>query len=456
MFQTIWPAKMLAAAAMLIFMAPATEAQAGQALSFFRARDILYERSDALKASAENVESRKQAASSLAWLHGPQISVQATELWGETRIDVDKSISTPAGAMPVHLEENYNFSGPRASISGVLPIFTGGKIGAVQKASEYAAEEAQARLKEVRVGLDTDLIGKYFGLQLAVSMQNLRKDMLDEQNRELDRAIKFEREGMISNVECLGVRVARDAAEREYLKARDARKTAFLQLQRLLRDETFNSLSTPLFVVKSPLKSMRHWVDTALANNPQLFAAESRTQQAREGVKGAQSTWSPQVFAFGQYSFIRHYQTAIEPTWLAGLGVNLTLWDSRDRLANFKSARATLREAQAAHAEARNLVKTETETAWLNTQNAREQYTLTASTVKMAQENLRLKSRAFGEGLATSLDVTEARNQLVAAEEERRIAAYNFIVNYAILHAISGKMDEFMLAYKKQDVIVEK
>lgn len=46
MFQTIWPAKMLAAAAMLIFMAPAAEARAGQALSFFRARDILYEREE--------------------------------------------------------------------------------------------------------------------------------------------------------------------------------------------------------------------------------------------------------------------------------------------------------------------------------------------------------------------------------------------------------------------------
>lgn len=442
-------------AAVLWLGLPGADAKAASSLSFFKARQTMYERSDSLKAAGANVESKEEHSRSLLLLGGPTISAQAFEFWGETKIDVDKSISTPAGSMPVHIDEFYDFSGPRASISGTWPIFTGGKIRAAQKAGEYAAEEAKAQRRAVSVELDADLIGKYFGLQLAFSLQRLRQDMLKEQDRELARAVQFEREGMISPVERMGVQVARDAAERDFLKARDARRTASLQLQRLLRDETFDSLTTPLFVIKKPLQPMSRWVELAVANNPQIEIVETRVRQAGQGVESARANWSPQIFAFGQYSFIRHYQTAIEPTWLAGLGINLTLWDARDRLSTFRSARATLREARAAHAEAVNQVRTAAETAWLSTKNAREQYTLTASTVTLAQENLRLKSRGFGEGLATALDVTEARNQLVKAEVERRAAAYEFVVNYALLHAIAGRMDDFMQACKSHDVIVE-
>ncbi len=425
-------------------------------LSFFMARNIMYERSDSLKAAQWNVQSKREAMESTKWLHGPTISAQAFEIWGETRIDIDKSVPTPLGTMPVQLEENYNFSGPRASISGTLPIFTGGKIPAIQKTSKFALDEAKAQHRNQSVELDAELIGKYFGLQLAISVQKLRQDMLVQQDRELGRAIKFEQQGMISRVERMGVQVARDAAEREFLKARDAARTARLQLARLMLEENFGALTTPLFVLKKPLEAMKHWAELAVANNPQVAVVEARVKQADQGVEASKSSWSPQIFAFGQYSFIRHYQTAIEPTWLAGLGINLTIWDAKDRLSSYRSARATLRQARAAHAEAVNQVRTAAETAWLNTQNAREQYNLTASTVSRAQENLRLKSRGFGEGLSTALDMTEARNQLLEAEVGRRVAAFEFIVNYAMLHAIAGKMDDFMNAFNRHEVIVEK
>lgn len=443
----------------ITLFAPAV-AMGGASLTFDAARSLMRERNNSLKAEAANVESRRQSAESLKWLHGPKISAQAFEIWGETRIDIQRSMNAPIAGrtmnVPVDIEENYNFSGPRASISGTMPIFTGGAIPAIQKSAKAAAEEAEAAMRAKNLDLDVELVGKYFGLQLALSIENLRKYSLGQQNGELERAIGFERQGMISEVERMGVQVARDAAEREYLKARDAVRTARLQLMRLLLEDNPGKLVTPLFVLKKPLESMEKWTQRAVSNNPQIAVVEARVKQADQGVSASKSNWSPQVFAFGQYSFIRHYQTMIEPMWIGGLGINLTLWDSRDRLADYRSARATLRQARASHAEAINQVKTAAETAWLDTQNAREQYNLTASTIALARENLRLKSKGFGEGLYTALDVTEARDQLMKAEVERRVAAFQFVVNYAMLHAISGDMDKFMDAWNRKEVIVEK
>ena len=424
-------------------------------LSFDRAREQLQERSNALKASAANVESKEQAADSLKWLHGPTIGVGAVEMWGEARIDVDRSVSTPLGSMPLDIEDTYNFSGPRAAVTGTLPIFTGGRIGAAQKAAKYGAEEARAQHRQEANQLDAELVTKYFGLQLALSLQKLRQATLAEEDRELSRARQFEKEGMVSHVEVMSVKVARDAAERELLKARNHVRTARLELQRLLLSDNLGTLSTPLFVLKKALAPMETWVEQALKNNPQLAAVEARVQQADQGVNASRSSWFPQVMAFGQYYFAHPHQASVWPEWLAGVGVNLTLWDARDRAADYKSARATLRQARAGQAETMNVVRTSTETAWLNTQNAREQYTLTASNVALARENLKLKSEGFGEGLYTALDVTQARDQLLAAEVERRVAAFQFVVNYALLHLVTGTMPDFMNACTATDIIRE-
>lgn len=424
--------------------------------SFSEARTRMQQENESLKAAAANAESKREAAKSLEFLHGPTISAQAFEVWGETHVDLDRSVSTPLGRMPLHVEENYNFSGPRASITGTMPIFTGGKIPAAQKAAKSAADEAEAQARSRNVDLEAELIGKYFGLQLALSIEQLRMKTLEEQNLELARARKFEEEGMISPVERMSVQVARDAAERECLKARDNARTARLQLQRLLLMDKVPELTTHLFVLAKPLSGMEGWVEQALATNPQIAIADARVQQSEQGVAASKSAFSPQVFAFGEYSLIRHYQTMIEPTWMAGLGLNLTLWSAQDRRADLKSSRAVSREARAMRADVANQVRTDTETAWLNTQSAREQYNLTASTVELARENLRLKTKGFGEGMFTALDVTQARDQLLAAEVERRVAAFDFVVNYALLYILTGQMDEFMRAYNAHEVIIEK
>ena len=65
------------------------------------------------------------------------------------------------------------------------------------------------------------------------------------------------------------------------------------------------------------------------------------------------------------------------------------------------------------------------------------------------------KIKGFEEGLNTALDMTDARTELVEAQVDRKIAAYEFVVNYAILHAIAGKMNKFVQLASSKDLIVE-
>lgn len=441
---------------LLFFLTLPFISQAADAnLSFSKARDILHKNSDAIKAAGAETEASRENASSLKTLWGPTISAQAVELWGETHIDIDRKINTPLGSMPIKIDEHKNFNGPRASVTGTWPLFTGGKILAEQKAAQASAAEAKAKESSVRIDQDFKLIAYYFGLQLALSLEKVRKEMFSQQEKELARAKKFESEGMISKIERMSIQVSRDRSERDWLKAQDHARVAKIQLINLLRDNSVGKLSTPLFILKKNMEPLQHWLDLSLADNPQIAMLKAQVDRAEQGVNSARGNFSPDIFAFGQYSFIRHYQTLIEPEWMAGIGINLTLWDARGRMGRYKSAKSTARQARSLHAEAANQVKSDTEVAWQNSRNALSRYKLTEGNVRLANENLELKIIGFEEGLNTALDMTDAWTELAEAQVDRKLAAYEFVVNYAMLHAIAGKMDNFVQLASGKDLIVE-
>lgn len=218
----------------------AQQCSAALPLSFPVARDWLYERSDKLKASEEQVQSKRETQKSLETLGGPTVTLQAMQIAGQKKIDIDKSIPNPLAGAPLPIQlpgsfsvgvhEKMSLNGPRVAATATWPIYTGGKISAMQDASKYAVDEAEAQKRADSEDLDAQLAGYYFGTQLALSVERLQKDMLNHQDRELAKAKKFEKQGMISKIERMSVQVQRDNRNREYLKAKDNAKVARLQL----------------------------------------------------------------------------------------------------------------------------------------------------------------------------------------------------------------------------------
>lgn len=92
-------------------------------------------------------------------------------------------------------------------------------------------------------------------------------------------------------------------------------------------------------------------------------------------------------------------------------------------------------------------------TAFLRVNDARESYRLTAGTLALAEENLRLRRAGFAEGLSTAIDLSNARTQLTAAQIALRAAAYKFVAAWATLHAVSGEMPRFLESLNRSDLV---
>jgi len=265
--------------------------------------------------------------------------LNATQIWG---IKTGTIPNTPLG--DINFKEN--FAGPRASVNTTWSIYSGGRISAAQRALAAGVDEARAELTRSEEQLDLQLAHAYFGLDLAANIERTRNSILAGAENQLTRAIRFEQNGLIPKVERLNAQVSRDEAAREQVRAQRDREIAQARLQRLLHSDTPIEPSTPLFVLTGPVKPLSEWLAVAERDNPILAALAAKRSQAEQGIDAAQSGWKPQVFAFGTYALVKHYQTLIEPDWAAGVGVNFTLFSREDRDSQVSAAREGLRQMQ--------------------------------------------------------------------------------------------------------------
>ncbi len=414
-------------------------------LSYEEARTSLYEVSDALKASEAAVSRNQEEAHAAKTLGLPDLSVNAIEVFGEKTGTIE---GTPLGNIPF----SENFRGPRSSLNTTWAIYSGGRITATQKALAAGVQAADAELSHTEEDLDVLLSKVYFGLELAANVERTRTSVLQQADRQLDRAIKFEQQGIIPRVERLSAQVARDEAAREQVSAQRDREIAEASLRRLLHRETGIGTSTPLFISTRPLKPLTEWLHLAERASPTLAVLAARRSQAEQGVALEQARWKPEIFAFGSYSMIRKYQTLIEPDWIAGVGVNFKIFSREDRASKVSAARATLHQAESLQAAAGTGIATEVEAAYRRVEQAREQFNLLESTTALAEENLRLHERGFGEGQATSLDVSDARNALARSKTARALAAYDYVIALVQLLQASGQTKTFPEFIQQADI----
>jgi outer membrane protein TolC len=329
--------------------------------------------------------------------------VSATQIFGRKT----GSIPTPTPLGTIDFAQNLN--GPRASLTSTWTIYSAGvsrrrNVPWPRKPNRRAPSSRP--LKSISICSSRRSTS---AVELAANVERTRASLLQAADRHLERATRFEQQGLIARVERLNAQVARDEAAREHVRARSDREIAQARLQRLLHRDAPIEATTSLFVIKRNFNSLPEWLSTAERQNPVLAAFDARREQAKQSIAIAESRWKPEIFAFGTYALIKHYQTITEPNWIAGIGISFTLFSREDRASKVSAARESLRQVTALEEETRNVVDTAVETAYRRVYQAREQFELLDSTLAAARENLRLRERGFDEGQATSLDVNDAR-----------------------------------------------
>ncbi|SIR55604.1 Outer membrane protein TolC [Pseudacidovorax sp. RU35E] len=469
----LFPLAAFALAAGLAASAAHAQAQQpdGLALSFEAARLRMLERSDKLAAARAGVESKSLRAEALRHLGGPVVSVTGVGYAYDARLKVDlssfdsgltqigqllpASLQSSLARLPVRLPDSYTLQrdghGFTSSVSAIWPLYTGGATDAVRGFAGAQTREARADADQTGGEVDQTLVERYFGAQLAQRAATLRAQAERTIAGHDEAAQKMLAAGVISRVERLQARSAYEEARRNAEKAKDDAELAAVALARTVRADQPVLPRTPLFVLSQPVEPLGYFLDAAQLHHPGLAKVAAKKLQAEELHAGEEALRRPQVLAFGT----RDIKRRDEASWVAGVGVYWTLYDSVDRDQLAAASLKQVEQAERTDAQARSDISLLVERNWRALENARRQFASMQAGIDLAQEVVRLRSAGLREGTSTTQDLIDAETNLAKVQTERAQAANDYVQALARLLQSAGISERFNDYIARADVRIE-
>lgn len=407
---------------------------------------------EALQAAGKEITQREEERRATRSLYWPKADANARATQIDDPIDLDlnpiRSVIlklhplVPSAYVPSFSERLQDERFWLADVTVSWPLYTGGRITAANRAAEARVRDAEALRDLTGEALATELARRYFGLRLAISARDVRALVLDGLDKHLHDAKRLEEEGLISRAERLHAEVARSEASRQLRAAEHDIDIARAGLANMLSEDHVGDPASPLFLLPSvdPLDAFQQH---GQARHPAFARFAAQRAMADQALKAERAAWFPTVYLFGQRQLHTADLTVLDPKWAAGVGATFTLFDGFER--GHKTAAARLQRSRVDDLERRTRrdIRTLTEKRYEELAKARDQFEALKSAEDLAGENLRVRTRAFEEGLATSLDVVDARLSAARVQLERLAAAYQFDVALAELLEASGQSDRF-------------
>lgn len=437
-----------------------------QTVSFDQAWQALLQNNDGLAAERAGVEQAQLKEDASGALNLPSITLSANY----TRLDDDVTISpsdladsTAVGASSLtHAFDNMLTSTLlekdifTSSIRAIWPIFTGGRISAAQDIAAAQSEEAQYLLAMKQQGKFEDLSKYYFGVVLAEKVLIARQEVEQGLKEHFDHARKLQAQGQIARVETLQAQVAYDKAMVDRKKAQNDVKIAQMALTRLIKAPSPAQPSTKLFTNES-LPQMQGFLDKTLMTYPGLNILDAKEKQAKGLVKVEKGKYYPEVYVYGNYNLYKDDTLVSEtsPDWLVGVGVSIPIVDNSGRSDKVGAAHSAIKQVTHLRAQAQQDLSLLVDKTYREANQALEEYNGLSSNQTMAQENIRLQTKAFSQGLSTSLDVVDAQLYLSQIKTQRAAAAYQYVLSLSRLLAVSGEIDSFKRYQQYQGLEVQ-
>lgn len=410
------------------------------------------QRHEALAAADALVEQRRLEQAAAHTLYYPRVEAHTrlTRIDAPIEIDLDPirqvilslHPQVPPSRVPAFTTTVQDATFWKADVRATWPFFTGGRVPAANAAAAARTEEARADRRQTAGALATDLVRRYYAVQLAKAARGVRTAVVEGLRAHAYNARRLQEEGLAARVERLGAEVALAEAERQLRRAADDEALARIALAGALSLDEPPEPVTPLFVLDD-LEAVETFVAAMRASHPVLAKLSAQTAQAAQAVRAERGRRWPDLFAFGTRELYENDLTILEPSWAAGIGANWLLFDGGERARKAAAARAQVDRVTALDARARRDLATQTEAKHRDVRRARDQFVTLEATLGLAEEHLRVRTRAFEEGLATSLEVVDARLALSRVQLERLLAAYEYDVALAELLEATGQSDRY-------------
>jgi outer membrane protein len=304
------------------------------------------------------------------------------------------------------------------------PVFSGFRLYHSYKMSDYNAKATGEEFNKDKADLILNLKTAYWNV---LKFQALAKQ-IDETVEQLKEHFKeietFYRQGMATNNEVLKVRVQLSDMQVNQIDAHNAVSLAKLSLCNVMGIPLSSEivLADSLFYQGFSLPAIEPLVAQALKNRPDVKSTEYRVKMSQSGVSLARAGWYPNLVAMVNYDYAKPnsrifpQRNQYDETWDVTLNLQMNLWDWGTSLYQTRQAQAQLTQAEDAWKQVQDAATLEVTQSYLNLVKFVKAIEVAGLTIEQAEENYKVTSEKFKNGLALNSDLLDAETALLSAK----------------------------------------
>jgi outer membrane protein TolC len=319
------------------------------------------------------------------------------------------------------------------------------QISAVKLADANAAK-AEAELEVARRGLVQTVVSLYYGSGAANQKLGVAQRALDEATRFVDITTKREQAREAAHADVIKARLGMEQRQRELEDAQLQVAKARLELGVLLFPDPAANYSLAPPPVPAPLPDRASVQAAAKASNPEIRSALAGLQVSQAQALNAKAALLPDLalnFTYGidAPQFAKHGPDgALNLGYSAQATVDIPVWDWLTSERKVKEANIRSQAAKAVLTNAQRKLLADLAEFYNEADVARRQLASLDQTVLDARESLRLTNLRYVNGEGTVLDVVDAQNTLISAENAQADGLVRYETALAQLETLTGRL----------------
>lgn len=327
-----------------------------------------------------------------------------------------------------------------------FPLFVGGKRIYASRIGKSMVKAAEISGKQVDGDMQILLVESYYGLRLARRVVEVRRQTYASLEKHYRDAVKLEAQGMIDKAARLFVQVNKDEARREVdaaIKDMEVAQSALKTLLKIESTEVLNPVSS-IFINES-LPQKQYFKSLIGQNSPIINRLETQSEIAQNQTRIARSEYMPNIALMGKQTLYAHgIEKNLLPRSMVGVGLTWNLFDGLAREKRIRQAKIASQTLELAHTKAMDDITLGVDKFYAEAQNALSGVKALDSTIELSRELVRMRKKAFAEGMATSSEVVDAEVMLSKVQIASLLAYYQYDIALINLLNLCGTAEEFV------------
>ncbi len=354
------------------------------------------------------------------------------------------SISTPFGDFDLtqNINNNYNLK-----LSLQQPIFTGFKLKSAYEIAEFNSMAVKEEYSQTEQQLILDIKTAYWNLYKANKIKKVVDENVDQIKAHLKDAENLFNQGLATNSDLLKVKVQLAEAQLRQIDAKNAVKLAMTNLSNIIELPltTEIEVSEELPAETDGIDSLENLTAMALDNRPELKAMSYRVKASETGIDLAQSGWFPQVYLVGDYYYSnpnsRYFpvEKKFKDSWDVSVSLSFDIWNWNKTGNQTTEAEADFEQAKDSYKILKDAVTLQVTQNYLNLEQAKEKLVVSKTSVEQAEENYRVASELFKQGLMTNSDLLDVEVALLQTKSNNVQTIVDYEIAKANLERATGE-----------------